>query len=184
MEQEYYYENGMDVLDKDKLMAEGHDRCIKQVKYDRILAILWLIITPLVDVWVFRGVIWKDWICALTPLGMGIICLFDLFWYGKMSKCDDDKQLLSLFKKGNRWYNVVTALPCALFGFTLGAQLWGDICERYGIGLYVAAIILLGFAIFTILFSAVKRKAFKGNVIDGLRELNDIDELEDYDLDD
>jgi len=171
MEQEYFNENGMDVLDKDKLMADGHDRCVKQVKCDRIMASLWLAITPLVAVLGFWGTTGKDWICALTPLGMGIICLFDLLWYGKMSKCDDDKQLLSLFKKGNRWYNVVTALPCAFLGYTLGAQLWGDICERYGVNMYVAAIILLGLAILTVIFSATKKTAFKNNVVDGLREL-------------
>ena len=171
MEQEVLNENGFDNLSREELMTNIQDHCAKQAKCNRVLAILWLAALPFASAWAFnsfRGFSEK-WFFVLLPLTVGIMCLYNVLWYGKMSKCGDSKQLLRLFSKGSIWFNVVSAIPSFLLGFASG-WLCAGLKERHSVPLYAAVISIIALAAFTIILSSSKKRSIKNNLIEDLRE--------------
>ena len=174
MEQENYYENGLGNLDKKELMAGIQGRLAKQIKYNRFYAVFWLAVFLLVAAMAFYGnVKYKDWICIFLPLALGLECLFNVLWYGKMTRCGDAKQLLKLFKKGVMWYYLIGGLAAAFLGYTLGFYIY-SLGEWFSGILYGVAIVLFVFAAFIVTTSEIRIRSLKNNEIKDLRELEAI----------
>ena len=174
MEQENYYENGLGNLDKKELMASIQGRLAKQIKYNRFYAVFWLAVFLLVAAMAFYGnVKYKDWICIFLPLTLGFECLFNVLWYGKMTRCGDAKQLLKLFKKGAMWHYLIGGLAAAFLGYTLGFYIY-SLGEWFSGILYGVAVVLFIFAAFIVTTSEIRIRSLKNNEIKDLRELEAI----------
>ena len=170
MEQEKFNEK---CLDKKELVASIQGRCAKQTKYNWLFTDLWVVVFLIIAASAL-GRNWKEWICVFTPLAVGLLCLFNALWYGKMSRCGDAKQLLSLFRKGYIWSCVVVGLAAAFIGYTLAFLTDNDLSERFGTVVFAAVIVLFILATFITLSTEFRVKSIKKNGINDLRELEGI----------
>lgn len=170
MEQEIFNENG---LDKKELIASIQGRCAKQTKYNWLFTVLWIVVFLIIAASAF-GRNWKEWICVFTPLAVGLLCLFNALWYGKMSRCGDAKQLLSVFRKGYIWSCVVVGIAAAFIGYTLAFLIDNNLNEMFGTVVFAAIIALFILAVLITCSTEYRVKSIKKNGINILRELEGI----------
>lgn len=170
MEQEIFNENG---LGKKELMASIQGRCAKQTKYNWLFTVLWVVVFLIIAA-SSLGRNWKEWICAFTPLAVGLLCLFNALWYGKMSRCGDAKQLLGVFRKGYIWSCMVVGIAAAFLGYTLAFLTGNDLSERISAVMFAAVIVLFILAALITLSTEFRVKSLKKNGINDLRELEGI----------
>ena len=173
MEQENFNENGLSKLDKKELVASIQGRCAKQSKYNWLFTVLWMAAFLMIAASAFRCN-WNEWICVFLPLAVGLLCLFNALWYGKMSRCGDAKQLLSVFRKGYIWSCVVVGIAAAFIGYTLAFLTDNDLSERFGTAVFAAIIALFILAAFITLSTEFRVKSIKKNGINDLRDLEGI----------
>ena len=173
MEQEIFNENGLGNLDKKELMASIQGRCANQIKYNWLFTVLWVVVFLIIAASAL-GRNWKEWISVFTPLAVGLLCLFNALWYGKMSRCGDAKQLLSVFRKGYIWSCVVVGIAAAFIGYTLAFLTDNDLNERFGTVVFAAIIALFILAAFITLSTEFRVKSIKKNGINNLRKLEGI----------
>ena len=157
---------------KEELLRLMKARYAHHAKTCKVHAVVWMAVLLLLVVLYFAGHL-NGWGLVLVPLIVAGTNFLDMLWYGKMSRCDDSKTMVSLYDKGCKWGKVVAIVALVFVAFLMYELIADTIVENMGVVEFVTLIVLLSaVAFFVVNFVFVKHSIIKNKAIERLRELS------------